>query len=165
MKDRMSELEQLKSMWAAKVKRTTNLIVPKVTHDGNDGSLNNDSWAFKVTYAFRDALDIKYEERKKNKKPYMVWTQGPVLSFKEGDLVYSKDSTRAVQVRVANRMGWDSAKGEMYQGSVVYSLFTVSGGPFSKLGERSCTQMQFLQLLIQGEYDNYPPFAYEKKER
>ena len=149
----MNELEHLRSMWAAKAKRKTELIVPQVTYDGQEKSLNNDSWVFKVPYSFRDALDIKYEERKRDKKPYMVWTQGPLLSFKEGDLIRSKDERRAVQVRFATQMGWDSGKAEMYQGSVVYSDFAVSGNSFSKLNENSCTQMQFLQLLIFGKYD------------
>lgn len=150
----MSALEHLRSMWAAKIKRKTVLIVPKVTYDGLNGFLNNDSWAFKVTYAFRDALDIKYEERKKNNNPYMVWTQGPILSFKIGDIFHSKDGNRAVQVRFANQMGWDPAKNEMYQGSVIYSEYAVTGNSFSKLKEHSCTQMEFLQLLIHGEYDS-----------
>lgn len=149
----MNELNHLRSMWAANVKRRTELIVPQITYDGQENSLNNDSWAFKVHYSFRDALDIKYEERKKDKKPYMIWTQGPILSFKEGDLIHSKDGHRAVQVRCATQMGWDSERAEMYQGSVSYSEFIVSGNSVSKLNkDESCTQMQFLQLLISGTY-------------
>lgn len=150
----MNELTLLKSMWAEKIKRKTDLIVPRVTHDGKEGSLNNESWAFTVPYAFRDALNIAYEERKKDKKPYMVWTQGPILSFKEGDLVHSKDGCRAVQISFARPMTWDSAKNAMHQGSVVYSEYVLSGNAYSKLHERSCSQMQFLQLLIQGSYDS-----------
>ena len=149
----MNALEHIRSMWAAKVKRSTKLIVPSVTHDGPEGSLNNESWAFRVPYAFRDALDIKYEERRKEKTPYMVWTQGPILSFKEGDLIYAKDDCRAVQIRFASRMAWDAQKEEMYQGSVAYSEYVVSGGSFSKLKEHECTQMQFLELLMFGKYD------------
>jgi hypothetical protein len=150
---RMNELEHLRCMWAVKVKRKTELIVPQVTFDGKEGSLNNDSWAFNVTYSFRDALDIKHEERKRNKKSYWVWTQGPILSFKEGDLVHSKDGNRAVKVRYANRMGWDSNNEEMYQGRVVYTEYVRAGNSFSRLKEHTCTQMQFLQLLIDGEYE------------
>ena len=139
-------------MWGPKVKRKTDLIVPQVTYEDGQGSLNNDSWAFKVTYVFRDALDIKYEERKKNKEPYMVWTQGPILSFKDGDMIHSKDGNRSIQVRFANQMGWDATKEEMSPGSVVYSEYAVSGNSHSKLGEHTCTQMQFLQLLIHGAY-------------
>lgn len=109
----MEELEYLRSMWAEQTKRRGELIVRQVTHDGQESSLNNDSWAFKVPYAFRDALDIAYEERKKDKKPYMVWTQGPILRFKEGDLIHSKDGCRAVQVTSALPVVWDPAKKEM----------------------------------------------------
>lgn len=150
----MYELDLLKSMWGFKAKRKTELIVQRVTYLDGQGSLNNDSWAFKVTYAFRETLDIKYEERKKNKKPYMVWTQGPILSFKEGDLIHSSDGRRFIQVRFANQMGWDTNKEEMYQGSVVYSENAGSGNSIHRASEHTCTQMQFLQLLISGAYDS-----------
>jgi hypothetical protein len=146
----MNVLEHLRSMWAEKAKRTTKLIVSSISHEGREGSLENGSWAFKVPYAFRDALDIKYEERQKDKMSYMVWTQGPILSFKEGDLIQAKDGNSSVQVRFAERMGWDVSKAEMYEGSVVYAMYDLSGGPYTKLGEHSCTQMQFLELLIFG---------------
>lgn len=149
----MNALEHIRSMWGAKVKRSTKLIVPSVTHDGSEGSLNNELWAFRVSYVFRDALDIKYEERRKDKTPYMVWTQGPILRFKEGDLIYANDNCRAVQVRFASPMGWDAQKEEMYQGSVAYSEYVVSSGNFSKLKEHECTQMQFLELLMLGKYE------------
>ncbi|MGL4767464.1 MAG: hypothetical protein ACRCV6_05230 [Formosimonas sp.] len=123
----MNELDYLRSMWAAKVKRGTKLIVPKITYIKQNGSLNNNEWAFNVPYAFRDSLDIKYEERKKDKKPYMIWTQGTVLNFKEGDFLQSKDFTRALQVQFSSPMGWDSSKGEMYQGSVLYLEYALLG--------------------------------------
>jgi hypothetical protein len=63
-------------------------------------------------------------------------------------LIYSNDNSRAVQIRFASPMGWDAQKEEMYQGSVVYSEYVVSSGNFSKLKERECTQMQFLELLM-----------------
>ena len=63
----MGELELLKSMWAHKVKRNTKLIVSEVTYDQGKGHLNNDHWHFQVPYAFRDALDLKYEQRMKIK--------------------------------------------------------------------------------------------------
>jgi hypothetical protein len=149
----VKELVYLKSMWAHKVRRKTELIVPEVTYHNNQGSLNNESWAFKVPYAFREALDIKFEQRKKNKKPYMVWTQGPILSFKDGDLIHTKDGKRAVQVQFASQMGWDPITDEMYQGSVVYYEYDTSETSPIKTNEYTCTQMQFLQLLITGEYD------------
>jgi hypothetical protein len=150
----MKELNHLKSMWGEKVRRRTDLIVPEVTYKDGQGSLNNEYWAFSVPYAFRDALDIRFEERKKNRQSYMTWTQGPILSFKEGDFFHSADGKRAVQVRFAHQMGWDASKGEMYQGSVVYSDYSVSGNSLSKRSEHTCTQMQFLQLLISGAHES-----------
>lgn len=147
----MNELEHLRSLWAPKIKRTPELIVPRVTYDGREGNLCNDSWSFKVSYEFRDALDINYEERRKDKKPYMVWTQGPLLRFKDGDFLHSKDGGRAAKIRFATPMGWDSTNNEMYQGSVVYLRYSLTGNAFSELDEKSCTQMQFLQMLIYGE--------------
>lgn len=148
----MTELEHLKSMWSTKTKRSTKLIIPQVTYKNSVGSLNNDNWFFRVPYAFREALDIKFEERKKDKKSYMVWTQGPIISFKEGDILHSKDKSQTIQIRFANQMGWDTSKEEMYQGSVVYSEYTTSNNTLIKQAEHSCTQMQFLQLLINGSY-------------
>ncbi|MDI1300138.1 hypothetical protein [Methylotenera sp.] len=148
----MDELEHLKSMWAVKAKRKTDLIVPKITHQNGENSLNNDFWAFKVPYAFRAALDIKYEERKKDKKSYLVWTQGAILAFKNGDSIHSRDGSRTVQVNLANPMGWDAEKKEMYQGGVAYTEYAASDNSFTKQGEHSCTQMQFLELLIHGSY-------------
>jgi hypothetical protein len=157
----MNELEIIKSLWPKmgidgkmiKKNRETSLIVPEITYFGQDGSLNNDSWAFKVTYAFRDALDIKYEERKTKKESYMIWTQGPLLRFKEGDILHSRDGRRAVQVLSAKKMEWDSDKEEIYQGLVVYFEYELSANSFTKVKDRACTQMQFLQLLIDGQYD------------
>lgn len=157
----MNELEIIKSLWPKKgndgkiikKNREANLIVPEITYSGQDGSLNNDSWAFKVTYSFRDALDIKYEERKINKEAYMVWTQGPLLRFKEGDVLHSRDGRRVVQVLSAKQMEWDAAEEKMYQGIVIYLEYAMSGNSLTKLKEHAGTQMQFLQLLINGQDD------------
>jgi len=148
----MHELESLKSMWAKKVKRKTDLIIPKISYDNeyNIGSLNNENWYFKVPYAFREALDIKYEERKKDKKGYMIWTQGPILSFKDGDSFTAKDNQTSLQVKFSNPMGWDSAKGEMYQGSIVFDEFSMNDQKYIKKNQHSCNQMQFLKILING---------------
>ncbi len=149
----MNELEQLKSMWAHKVKRLTKLIVPDVTYINGKGSLNNAHWKFVVPYAFRDALDLKYEKRMKNKEPHMVWTQGVILRFKDGDTISSRCGTSLVQVKYANPMGWDVSKDEMYEGSVLYEEFGHTEECNQSLGERNITQMKFLELLIYGEID------------
>ncbi len=39
-----------------------------------------------VKECYRNELDIKYTERKKNKQSFFEWTQGPYFSFAEGHL-------------------------------------------------------------------------------
>ena len=41
-----------------------------------------------VKECYRNELDIKYSERKKDKQSYSEWTQGPYFSFAEGHLFY-----------------------------------------------------------------------------
>ena len=149
----MNELDHLKSMWGLKIKRTTKLIVPDICFVDGVGTMKTDLWQFKVSFAFRDALDIKYEQRKKNKKPYMVWTQGPIINFKNWDLLKSKDGRREVQIQYANPMGWDASRNEMYQGSVVYDDYTISNNKYTKTDQQICTQIEFLQMLIYGQSD------------
>ncbi len=147
----MQIVEHLESMWASKISRKTPTI-PEVSYDTelSIGSLNNDDWFFKVPYAFREALDLTFEERKKNKKGYMVWTQGPILSFKNGDSFTAKTGEKALQIQFANPMGWDPVKNEMYHGSVVFKEFTVNGNQFTELDQHNCSQMEFLKVLING---------------
>lgn len=148
----MRELELLRSMWGQKIRRKLELIVPEVTYSGTEGSLNNEFWAFKVPYAFRDALDIKYEERKRNKQSYMVWTQGPLLRFRAGDLMHSKDNSRGVQVNLATPIIWDTKEDAMFEGSVTYLEYSTVVSSYGKVQTKACTQMQFLELLIHGKY-------------
>lgn len=145
----MNDIEHLKSLWAQKIKRSTTLIVPGVTYENNAGSLNNQKWFFVVGYAFRDALDIKYEQRMKNKKPYMVWTQGPIISFKEGDVFHSANSKVILQIKFANPMGWDSTINDMYLGSVTYLEHHQEIN--LEQSDKMCNQMQFLELLMYGK--------------
>jgi len=149
----MKELEHLRTMWAPKLKRKTKLIVPAVTYSKRVGSLNNEHWEFNVPYAFRDALDIKYEQRMKDKEPYMIWTQGPILNFKEGDSLTTRNGKKVVQIQSANPMGWDDSKNEMCEGSVIYDEFDIDDGKCTKRRRSTCSQMQFLRMLIYGAYD------------
>lgn len=150
----MKELELLRALWKDRAKRSTELIVPSVSGSSADNalcSLHNDHWAYLVGYAFREALDIKYEKRMRDKKPYWTWTQGPIISFKNGDLIMSKTGETAVQVSYALPMGWDREIGEMYKGLVTHKLYSVKDNKFTVIGEKSVDQMQFLELLIYGE--------------
>lgn len=149
-------LKYLKAMWPnggkTKIKRDLALY-PTVYYNStlSKGTLNNDHWYFNVPYAFRDALDIKYEERKKDKKGYMVWTQGPILKFKMGDNFSAKNSNITLQVQFGDQMGWDRDKNEMYLGSVVFDLFEIINKKYIYKQRYQCNQMEFLELLINGD--------------
>ncbi|WP_271273801.1 BRCT domain-containing protein [Aliamphritea hakodatensis] len=150
--DPTSRLEHLKLLWKDRSQRSTTLLVSKISYSGSQGSLHTDEWAFPVPYAMREALDIQYDTRTKDKKAYQVWTQGPIISFKEGDIIFSGDKKTCIQVKFANRMGWDKDKDEMYQGSVTYDTYSVSNmGTMTPItSSTNTTQMQFLEYLIRG---------------
>lgn len=158
----IAELKHLKTMWPsaekAKIKREV-ASLPTVYYNSvlNQGTLNNSNWYFSVSYAFRDALDIKFEERKKDKKGYMVWTQGPILKFKMGDNFVAKNSNITVQVQYGIQMGWDNDSNEMYLGSVVFDVYKLESKKYSYYQRYQCNQMEFLQLLITG--DGYSKFT------
>lgn len=147
----IQEIIHLKSLWERnKVNRSESLIVPRVTHTRNAGSLNNSDWAYKVGYAFRDALDIKFEQRTKNKISNMVWTQGPFLNFKFGDLIYSSTGSDYLQVDKSIPMMWDENKQEMQLGLVQFTKYESSNNNWIKQHTKKCTQLDFLELLISG---------------
>ncbi|EHP3506166.1 hypothetical protein NMT31_000286 [Vibrio cholerae] len=124
-------------------------VVPAVTWDKNSqtGSLNNDHWNFKVGYCFREALDLFFMERKRNNKKVNLWSQGCIVSFKEGDLLYSRCGERAVQVKFASAMGWDETVNSMYYGSVTYDEMDLINKS-SKV--KTLNQLEFLKMLIEG---------------
>ena len=47
-----------------------------------------EGWFMAVKECYRNELDVKLTERKKNKQSYSEWTQGPYFSFAEGHLFY-----------------------------------------------------------------------------
>ncbi|HDY7840673.1 TPA: hypothetical protein RQK35_003411 [Vibrio vulnificus] len=124
-------------------------VVPAITWDteSKEGSLNNDHWYFKVGYCFREALDLQFIERVRDKKKVNLWSQGCIVSFKEGDLIYSHSGDRAVQVKYASPMGWDEAKNEMYYGSVTFDETNLLNGSSDVV---TLNQLEFLSLLIEG---------------
>ena len=139
----------LKSIWSNRVKRSPKLIVD-VSYHQNQGHLNNAHWAFEVPYAFREALDLSFDERIKDKKRYMVWTQGPILRFKEGDVFQSSNRDLSLQVQYAIPMGWDIPANQMSLGVVTYIQHGPSNSDINSMEKHSCTQMEFLTLLIDG---------------
>ncbi|WP_338416434.1 hypothetical protein [uncultured Sphaerotilus sp.] len=148
----MKELNILRSMFAPRPKRTTELIVPRVTFHAGKGSLNNEHWAFSVPYHFTDALDIKYEERQKDKQKYMLWTQGPSINFRAHDVIHSRDNKITLQVRSASPVRWDPSKNEMNEGYVTFILHEEIGESLdlNPRIEIIYTQLEFLKLLIDG---------------
>ncbi len=144
----MKEIEHLKTMWSKRSKRSLDLIVDAVVYEDGKGRLVNPHWAYDVTYAFRDALDLKFEERVKEKKPYMTWTQGPLLRFKDSDIIHARNGDSVLRVKYANPMGWDDAEDAMYEGSVIYEEYACRDGVHSLTDEGSRTQVEFLARLI-----------------
>ena len=60
-------------------------------------------WFMAVKECYRNELDIKLTERKKNKQSHPEWTQGPYFSFAEGHLFY--DTRKAYRKKVS----WEQA--------------------------------------------------------
>lgn len=135
-------------------KRVTDLIV-NLTFKG-EGWLDTDYWAYPIGYGFREALDIKYTERVKNNKKSLIWTQGGFLSFKEGDYISSKNNTTQIQVKFAQRVGWDSDNDVMFLGSVVFDLYKSN----KKVNRFECNQVEFLGFLISGIDKNLKPIIF-----
>lgn len=145
-----NEFELLETMWKPRPNRSTELIVPKVTYENNSGNLHNSHWAFNVGFVFRSALGLRYEQRMKNKKPYMVWTQGPIIDFRAGDLLHIKTGEKSVQVNYALPMGWDVETESMYLGVLNYDVFEKNMSGWAKVRTEKSDQMAFLKLLING---------------
>lgn len=143
------ELEHLRSMWTPPVRRSRNLFVP-IKDDGT-GIILNQHWAFEVPFAFREALDIRYEQQQVDKQAVWMWTQGPFISFRLGDSFASRDGKRYLQVELASPMNWNSVSEEMNLGAIVAAEYRVAGGKYSKHRSIQCSQMDFLELLISGK--------------
>lgn len=131
------------------IKRSIKLLVPSVSYANNEGCLNNDYWAYKVPYAFRDALDIRFTNVVKNKQTTSIWTQGGLLAFSIGDFFESASGGNSIQVVSAKPMLWDTNTGVFDSGDVTYQFFVRRGlGMFFTV-----SQVDFLQLLIVGKVE------------
>lgn len=80
----------------------------------------------------------------------MVWTQGPLINFKEGDWIHSRNGNKSVQVVFSTSMGWDPSTLQMYNGVVNFDRFLKKGGSWVKVSSESLDQMAFLEMLIIG---------------
>jgi hypothetical protein len=144
--------EALRALWGPRLRRSEEPIVGTVRYDGKMGTWENDHWAFSVPYVFRDALDIRFDARKKNRQTVMVWTQGACISFAEGDVLTSKDERVILRVTYAVPMGWDGATESMYEGAVAFDVFEHAVEGLRRLYSLSGTQMEFLNLLVTGSF-------------
>jgi hypothetical protein len=52
-------------------------------------------WRMAVPEVFKEALDISYTSKMRNKREYYTWTQGVFFNFKQGDILY--DSPEAYE--------------------------------------------------------------------
>lgn len=146
----------LSSMWKKNRRREKNLITSWASaRHGKTGGLGNEHWAFSVGYHFREALDMKFQELQKNLKKYYDWTQGPIINFKEGDSIPSKDGGILISVDYAMPMGWDTETESMYQGIVTFRCFEKGK---NERWQACCTytmsQMDFLRILVEGLPEN-----------
>lgn len=132
--------------------KSTKLIVSGVSFDESQksGHLNNDHWSFCVGYAFRDALGLSFDQRKKNKVAYMVWTQSPYIYFKEGDLLASRCGNYNLQVKMANAVRREKISHLIDYGLVNFLIFKKLDGRRRYYAMQTMTQYEFLQVLIYG---------------
>lgn len=108
---------------SVQVQRNANLLA-SVVKNGRDFSLTTDEWDYPISYAFRDAIDLKFTERKKTKwheitkeqaehvpavdkktlksgvikqrhqRQWTEWTQGRAIAFKQGDILDPRDKNK-----------------------------------------------------------------------
>ncbi len=135
-----------------RAKKSTKLIVPQVTfcQEARTGNLHNDSWVFHVPYAFRDALGLSFDQRFKNKKPYMVWVQSPYIDFKEGDSLRSKSGEYSLAVKMATPMSRSRTTHAIDYGLVNFHILKRDDDKMRYHAMKTMTQYEFLQTLIYG---------------
>jgi hypothetical protein len=132
-------------------------------------------WHLAVRECFKEELDIKLTDRKKDKISYREWTQGPYFCFSEGQVLY--DSKQAysnwhnalaniniacqiveakpnMPVKFVNETtGRNNFKTS--EGYVKFVLFKPNAehNKLSRFAEYHMTQNQFVRFLQYGELD------------
>ena len=118
-----------------------------------------DGWFMAVKECYRNQLDIKLTERKKNKQSYLEWTQGPYFSFSEGHLFYDtpkayrkweqalKVIKKACKITSATPTVLDRNK-NLVEGTVAFTLYKP---------EKKCTSLIAVKeyKLSQKEFVNF----------
>lgn len=123
-----------------------------------------DGWYMSVRSCFRDALDIRLDERVVDKQRTLVWTQGLRFSFKEGDIIYDtpllydhwaeglRVTRLGLQVTFASEATPAQEGVPRLPGHVRYDLL-LPNADRTKLQRESggsCSQDEFVRMLIQG---------------
>lgn len=146
----MKEIHLIRSLFGPQTKRSLDLIVSSVDSNGPSSKFDNEHWYYSVPFAFRDALDIRLSQRIKAGKPTQTWSQGPYISFSEGDVLTSKDGSTCLQVIQASPVSWDATKGSANEGLVTYKKFAVADSRYEEIAVTTCSQIEFLTLLMLG---------------
>ncbi len=154
-----------------RARRSVKLIVDfKIIIPGKPQYTLTKGWIFCLPSSFRDALDIKYQKRVKDKKPYWTWTQGRLFSFSEGDIIYDCPEAyfpslnwneqlqlinQMVQVHSATPAGYDKKKGEKeyYPGTIWFKTYRPNAErtELIEAESHSCTQVDFVEFLKTGK--------------
>ena len=122
-----------------------------------------EGWGFAVGEFFRDELDIKYTERKEEKKSVWRWTQGRCFSFKEGHTIYdspkgySEWSEALREMKIMCKVvkgvpaGYDETQ-EFHPGSVTFTLSKPNSEKttIDRIGQYSLSQEEFVNFLKSG---------------
>ena len=127
-----------------------------------------DGWFMAVKECYRNQLDIKLTERKKNKQSYLEWTQGPYYSFAEGHLFYDtpkgykkwnqaiKAIKIACKITSATPTMLDKNK-NLLEGAVNFTIYKPDKQFESLVGTRDykVSQKGFVNFLRTGQVDGH----------
>lgn len=84
---------------------------------------------------------------------FFMWTQGPVLYFKQGDYFPSRiDDSLSIQVQYSDTMGWDPTINGVHEGLVNFNVYKrAPDGATNLISRHVCSQYEFLKILINGD--------------
>jgi hypothetical protein len=125
-----------------------------------------DGWFMAVKECYRNQLDIKLTERKKNIQSYLEWTQGPYFSFAEGHLFYDtpkaykkwgqalKVIKKACKITSATPTILDRNK-NLVEGTVKFTMYKPDKKATSLIAIRDykVSQREFVDFLKTGQLD------------
>jgi hypothetical protein len=123
-----------------------------------------DGWFMAVKECYRNELDIKLTERKKNKQSYFEWTQGPYLSFAEGHLFYDTPKSyrkwgqalKAIKIACQITSATPTILGKnkiLVEGTVTFTIYKPDKEFTSLIAgkEYKLSQREFVNFLKTGE--------------